>query len=109
MVMATLCTGIVASKKVTRDRILRADRGFKSGSEMSVSIEHRELVEWAGKYKGPKFHAVLCDPPYGLEFMGKKWDAPHKATSFPKAGNLGGFANGNKPSFVRQGNIGARY
>jgi len=23
--------------------------------------------------------SVVCDPPYGLEFMGKEWDAPHKA------------------------------
>src|SRR6185503_4185306 len=23
--------------------------------------------------------AVVCDPPYGLEFMGKEWDAPWKA------------------------------
>ena len=52
---------------------------------------------------------MLCDPPYGLEFMGQEWDSPHKAASFPNAGNLGGFADGNKPSFVRQGEIGARY
>jgi len=25
--------------------------------------------------------AVVCDPPYGLEFMGKEWDAPWKAGS----------------------------
>lgn len=24
------------------------------------------------------FHAVVTDPPYGLEFMGKEWDAPWK-------------------------------
>jgi hypothetical protein len=24
----------------------------------------------------PKSHAILCDPPYGLEFMGKEWDKP---------------------------------
>ena len=61
-----------------------------------------EFVSWAASYHGPKFHAVLCDPPYGLEFMGKEWDAPHRATSFPKLGNLGGFADGEKPSFARQ-------
>ena len=41
--------------------------------------------------------AVCCDPPYGLEFMGKQWDK----LTIPKAGNLGGFADGNKPSFSR--------
>jgi DNA modification methylase len=25
-----------------------------------------------------QFHAVVTDPPYGLEFMGKEWDAPWK-------------------------------
>jgi len=41
--------------------------------------------------------AVVTDPPYGLEFMGKEWDK----LAVPKAGNLGGFADGNKPSFER--------
>jgi DNA modification methylase len=26
-----------------------------------------------------QFHAVVTDPPYGLEFMGKDWDAPWKS------------------------------
>lgn len=57
-----------------------------------------DVMEWAASYKGPKFHALLCDPPYHLTdpqvawdtmplnrgkpvntkkstgFMGKKWD-----------------------------------
>jgi len=41
--------------------------------------------------------AIVTDPPYGLEFMGKEWDKLAK----PKPGNLGGFADGNKPSFYR--------
>ena len=83
---------------------------------MSWKIYCAEFIRWARKEaerirrgKTQPYHAVLCDPPYGLEFMGQEWDAPHKATSFPKAGNLGGFADGNKPSFVRQGEIGPRY
>jgi hypothetical protein len=70
---------------------------------MTWQIYNTKLEAWSESYSGPKFHAVLCDPPYGLEFMGKQWDAPHRATSFPKRGNLGGFADGNKPSFTRQG------
>lgn len=31
--------------------------------------------------------AVVCDPPYGLEFMGKEWDAPWKANGFRRAEN----------------------
>jgi DNA modification methylase len=38
--------------------------------------------------------AVVCDPPYGLEFMGKDWDAPWKAagavSAVINAGNPGG-------------------
>lgn len=41
--------------------------------------------------------AIVTDPPYGLEFMGQEWDKLAK----PKPGNLGGFADGNKPSFYR--------
>lgn len=29
----------------------------------------------------PKAHAILCDPPYGLEFMGKEWDKPKPSGS----------------------------
>ena len=25
-----------------------------------------------------QFYAIVTDPPYGLEFMGKEWDAPWK-------------------------------
>lgn len=38
-------------------------------------INNSDLVEWLENYDGPKFHAVLSDPPYGLAFMGKKWDS----------------------------------
>ena len=75
---------------------------------MPFTIHHGEVTAVFPNLTG-RFHAVLCDPPYGLEFMGKEWDAPHKATSFPKPGNLGGFADGNKPSFARQGNFGQKY
>ena len=34
-----------------------------------------DVLEWAAGYDGPKFHALLCDPPYELKFMGKDWDA----------------------------------
>jgi len=37
-------------------------------------IVHTDVLEWARDYKGPKFHALLCDPPYELGFMGKGWD-----------------------------------
>ncbi len=39
-----------------------------------LGIVKAEFVAWAKAYDGSRFHAVLCDPPYGLEFMGKDWD-----------------------------------
>jgi len=44
---------------------------------------HRELIlgnsiEALRKYPDNNFTAVITDPPYGLEFMGKEWDAPWK-------------------------------
>lgn len=37
-------------------------------------IYQSDIVEWLQNYTGPKYHAVLSDPPYGLAFMGKSWD-----------------------------------
>lgn len=39
-----------------------------------TKIHQAELTAWSRTYTGPKFHAVLSDPPYDLGFMGKKWD-----------------------------------
>lgn len=33
-----------------------------------------DVLDWAATYQGPRFHALLCDPPYELGFMGKDWD-----------------------------------
>lgn len=41
---------------------------------MKTKIEHQDVLEWADKYDGSPFHALICDPPYELGFMGKKWD-----------------------------------
>jgi len=32
------------------------------------------VLDFAKNYTGEKFHALLCDPPYELGFMGKGWD-----------------------------------
>lgn len=37
-------------------------------------VIHAKLEDWSKSYDGPKFHAVLCDPPYDLGFMGESWD-----------------------------------
>lgn len=44
------------------------------------TIHNSEFVSWAEEVAAwgweTKFHAVLCDPPYGISFMGKEWDKP---------------------------------
>lgn len=34
-----------------------------------------DILRFAAHYQGPRFHGVLCDPPYELGFMGKSWDS----------------------------------
>jgi hypothetical protein len=41
---------------------------------MAYEVINSSLEDWSKGYTGPKYHAVLCDPPYGLKFMGKDWD-----------------------------------
>lgn len=41
---------------------------------MALTVHHANVLDWARDYTGPKFHALLCDPPYELGFMGKAWD-----------------------------------
>lgn len=44
----------------------------------SVTIHHGDCLEVL-ELPDNSVHAVVTDPPYGLEFMGKDWDAPWKA------------------------------
>jgi hypothetical protein len=48
---------------------------------MNVQIYNAEILAWsvqeAERIKSGEsapYHAVLCDPPYGIAFMGKEWD-----------------------------------
>ena len=41
---------------------------------MTHRVERADVLAWASEYDGPKFHALLCDAPYELGFMGKTWD-----------------------------------
>ena len=54
------------------------------------SIIQADVFEWLESYEGPRFHAVLADPPYGINFMGKDWDNFRRArqqTDVPIYGN----------------------
>lgn len=41
---------------------------------MGVVTHPGDAVKWARGYEGPLFHALFCDAPYEMEFMGKDWD-----------------------------------
>lgn len=51
------------------------------------------VVEMA-KLPAESIDSVVCDPPYGLEFMGKEWDRLG-ATTLVDPGEVGGFQDGN--------------
>ncbi len=41
---------------------------------MSIKLLHGKVEERIPDLPESSFHAVFCDPPYGLKFMGKHWD-----------------------------------
>lgn len=42
-------------------------------------IIHDDILSWAKEYKGPKFHAMLLDPPYHLTSIVKRFGKPGSA------------------------------
>lgn len=49
----------------------------------AFTVHNAEITAWAASEAGriqrgesEPYHAVLCDPPYGIAFMGKEWDDP---------------------------------
>lgn len=49
---------------------------------MDYQVVNADVIKWAKRYKGEPFHALLCDPPYHLTSIvkrfGKKGSAPAK-------------------------------
>ena len=41
---------------------------------MPTTLVCADVVRWAETYQGEKFHAMLTDCPYELNFMSKNWD-----------------------------------
>lgn len=63
-----------------------------------VVIAQGDCLEIMPKLKADSFDSIVSDPPYGLEFMGKEWDAPWKKRGENPAGakfSTGGFKTGN--------------
>jgi hypothetical protein len=47
----------------------------------AVTLYHGDCIEVMRSLPSASVDAVVTDPPYGLEFMGKEWDAPWKGTA----------------------------
>lgn len=54
-----------------------------------MTIIHADILDWAKTYTGPKFHALLCDPPYHMVENHKRYSSPDAAP--PGYGNDGSF------------------
>jgi len=49
-------------------------------SDDLVTLYHGDCLDVLRELPDASVDAVVTDPPYGLEFMGKEWDAPWKGT-----------------------------
>ena len=63
-----------------------------------VTLYHADCLDLLAALPDNSVHAVVTDPPYGLEFMGREWDAPWKhggAVVRDPAVERGGFQDGS--------------
>ncbi len=59
-------------------------------SELPIDqILCNDVVELAKEFPDSSIHAIVTDPPYGLEFMGEEWDTPRKFKRFGRSGEEG--------------------
>ena len=62
---------------------------------MSTTILQGDCIEQMKSLPDACISAIVCDPPYGLEFMGKDWDAPWKSGDvIANPADVGGFQDG---------------
>lgn len=50
-------------------------------------IIQADIIKWSGIYRGPKFHAMLSDPPYHLTEITKRFGKPGSAPPKDNRGN----------------------
>lgn len=62
-----------------------------------VTLYHGDCLDVLRTLPDASVDSVVTDPPYGLEFMGKEWDAPWKASGdvVHDPATVGGFQDGN--------------
>ena len=65
------------------------------GEPVSISLLQGDCVEQMATLDAESIDAVVCDPPYGLEFMGKEWDDLSSGSVVDDAAAVGGFQDGD--------------
>jgi site-specific DNA-methyltransferase (adenine-specific) len=69
-----------------------------------VKILTADCVAAMADMEADSIDAIVCDPPYGLGFMGKEWDEASRMASVPPSGTpdtpLGRFNTGKGPAAV---------
>ncbi len=70
-----------------------------------MTIHHGDCVEVMAAMPEGSIDAIVCDPPYGLGFMGKEWDDASRLASVPPSGQNGDtplarFRTGKGPAAV---------
>ena len=66
-------------------------------TDESITLYHGDCIEVMRELPEASVDAIVTDPPYGLEFMGKEWDAPWKGDGdvVDDPASVGGFQDGN--------------
>lgn len=66
-----------------------------------ITVCHGDVLDVLRQLPDDSLDSVVTDPPYGLEFMGKDWDAPWKDTRADKRGVVDPEAWGGNNAFSR--------
>lgn len=97
---------IAPSKAGSPDRACGAARGTPNllrkakvihYQDENVTLHAGDCLDVLAELADDSVDAVVTDPPYGLEFMGKDWDAPWKQAGavLDDPADVGGFQDGN--------------
>lgn len=67
---------------------------------MKYAVHHANILDWATSYDGPPYHALLCDPPYHLTEITKRFGAADSAPA--QFGTDGAFQRASKGFMGKQ-------
>lgn len=68
-----------------------------------MNLIHGDCIEEMAKMPGSSVDAIVTDPPYGIEFMGKNWDSFGRKKEYKAQSDQGYGDKGILPSYGRGG------